>query len=195
MTKKKSGHLVVLSSPSGGGKTTIIRKLMTRNKAFGYSVSVTTRPPREGERDGIDYCFLNKEEFHKKRVRGQLIEWENVHGHLYGTPQEPVERMLKGGRVVLLDVDVFGGISIKKRYSDTLLIFVKPPSRESLKARLRGRGSESELEIENRLRRLPTEYQRASAYDLVVVNKKLDHTVEEIYGHLFRLGFIKENNG
>ena len=132
---------VILSAPSGGGKTTIARRLLERRSDVGYSVSCTTRAAREGEVDGRDYRFLGASEFVERRDAGEFAEWAEVHGHLYGTLRSEVERVLASGRHVLMDIDVQGARQFHVAFPDTVLVFVLPPSGEVLKSRLAGRKS------------------------------------------------------
>ncbi len=177
MTRKGNPQLVVLSAPSGAGKTTICKKLVERNPDFRISVSATTRPPRPGEVDGVDYYFISPEEFQQKIARGEFLEYENVHGNYYGTLRETVEELLDNGFTVLFDIDVNGALKIKQQYPDAILIFIRPPSLEELKRRLRKRKTERPEEIEKRLQRLPEEYQKAVFFDYEVVNDDLLRTL------------------
>ena len=177
MTRKGNPQLVVLSAPSGAGKTTICKKLVERNPDFRISVSATTRPPRPGEVNGVDYYFISPEEFQQKIARGEFLEYENVHGNYYGTLRETVEELLDNGFTVLFDIDVNGALKIKQQYPDAILIFIRPPSLEELKRRLRKRKTERPEEIEKRLQRLPEEYQKAVFFDYEVVNDDLLRTL------------------
>jgi guanylate kinase len=178
---QRQGLLCVISSPSGGGKTSIIRELIRRHPEYRYSISATTRPKRQYETDGKDYFFLSDEEFDRWLREGEFIEWAEVHGYRYGTPKRPIEAMLKEGAVVLLDIDVIGGMNVRRLFPEqSLLIFLKPPSLEVLKERLRGRKSESPEQIQRRLERLPMEMQYANAYDVQIVNDEFDRTVDEV---------------
>ncbi len=176
------GILVVISAPSGGGKTTILRKVLeSADDNFRYSISVTTRPKRTGEVDGRDYYFTSLNEFERQRERGEFVEWAEVHGHYYATPRKPIERWLSEGRIVLTDLDVYGGLQVKQHFGDSaLLIFVRPPSYDSLLERLRRRNTESREEIEKRLTRYPDEMQKSEQYDHVCVNDDIDTTTRKI---------------
>ncbi|NOY78136.1 MAG: guanylate kinase [Calditrichaeota bacterium] len=175
------GLLCVLSSPSGGGKTSVIREILRRKPDYTYSISATTRPRRGHEKDGIDYYFLSKKDFEEGIKRGDFIEWAEVHGHLYGTPRESIEVKLKQGKVVLLDIDVEGGMAIKRLYTDrALLIFLKPPSVETLVERLKKRSTETEAQIKKRLERIPKEMAFADFYDVVIINDDFDQTVNQV---------------
>lgn len=177
-----SGLLVVISSPSGGGKTTIIHKVLaTGNSNYRYSISATTRPRRGNERDGADYFFLTLNEFNEKRDIGEFVEWAEVHGDYYATPKWKLDQWLAEGRIVLLDLDVDGGLAIKESYRDlAVLIFINPPSYQSLVERLKSRQTESQAQIEKRLQRYPKEIEKSKHYDYRIVNEQLDSTVQEI---------------
>jgi guanylate kinase len=176
------GLLVVISSPSGGGKTTIIRSVLAAGDAnYRYSISATTRPRRGNERDGEDYFFFTPDEFEDKRQRGEFVEWAEVHGHYYATPKAQLDKWLAQGRIVFLDLDVDGGLEIKKRYGDrAVLIFINPPSYQSLVERLQSRQTESQEQIAKRLQRYPKEMLKSQQYDYRIVNENLEETVKEI---------------
>lgn len=178
----KRGVLVVISAPSGGGKTTLLRKVRASGSGcFEYSISATTRMRRRNEVDGRDYFFLKRDEFERKKKSGEFVEWAEVHGYHYGTPAEPIKRWLEQGKVVLADLDVDGGLAVKARLGESvLLIFVRPPSFESLLKRLKKRKTETDSEIEKRLQRYPKEMKKAKYYDVQVVNEDLDETAAEV---------------
>jgi guanylate kinase len=175
-----SAFPVILSAPSGGGKTTIARSLLERRADLGYSVSCTTRAPREGEVDGRDYRFLDREAFLAARDRGEFAEWAEVHGNFYGTMRSEVERVLGAGRHVLMDIDVQGARQFHVAFPDTVLIFVLPPSGEVLKARLSARKSEDRAKLLVRLRNARAELGEVGHYHYVVVNDNLDKAVEQV---------------
>ena len=175
------GKAILFSAPSGCGKTTIIGELMQYFDCFGFSVSATSRQPRGSERNGEDYYFMSHEEFMDRVGRGEFLEWEEVYqGTCYGTLKSEVERIWKEGRVIVFDVDVNGGCNLK-RYcgGDALSIFVKPPSIEVLEQRLRSRGTDSEEAIVKRLARSAEELERASQFDVTIVNDDLQRAVDE----------------
>jgi guanylate kinase len=178
----RRGYLVVVSAPSGSGKTSVIRRLLeNREPDFVYSISATTRPPRQGEVHGRDYYFLPLEKFMDMVHQGNLVEWANVHGNFYGTPKEPVESALRAGKFIFMDIDVQGGINVKKQYGErAILIFIQPPSLDSLRDRLMGRNTDSPQAIKTRLHNAEAELQRAGLYDHVVVNHHLDDAVAEV---------------
>ena len=170
----EKGFLVVISGPSGVGKTTFCQALLKDEPRSVYSVSATTRPPRNGEVNGKDYHFLSEEEFFKMRDNGGLLEWASVHNWFYGTPREPIESWLRENRIVLLDVDVQGGESIKKILPEDVFIFILPPSLEVLEQRLSHRGTDRGPEVKKRLRNAPSEIGHIKSYAYVVVNDKFD---------------------
>jgi len=178
----RKGLLVVISAPSGGGKTTVIRRVLASgNGNFKYSISATTRRIRAGEVDGQDYHFLSLEGFKDKKEQGEFVEWAEVHGNYYATPRKPIEKWLNEGKTVFLDLDVNGGLEVKKYFNDSaLLIFIKPPSVESLVQRLRGRKTETQHEIDKRLKRVPEEMHKSQRYDYQILNEDLDNTKTEI---------------
>lgn len=177
---KGRGLLVVISSPSGGGKTTICRGLMKNHKDYMFSVSATTRNPRTGEKHGKDYYFLTEKEFKQKVKSGQLAEWACVHNYYYGTLKRFTDLAQKTKRIVLFDVDVQGGASLKEKYPDAVLIFLLPPTLSELKRRLRGRKTDLPEEMKKRLGAALKEMRFVTKYDYVVINKKIDQSVKEV---------------
>jgi guanylate kinase len=165
-----SGLVVVLSSPSGGGKTTIARDLVEARRDVGISVSATTRGPRAGERDGVQYHFVSAEEFVRRREAGEFLEWAEYSGHLYGTLASEVDRLLARGCHALLDIEVQGARQLRERRDDVVSIFVLPPSADVLLDRLRGRASDSPEEVDRRLAQADWELEQATSYDYIVVN-------------------------
>ncbi len=176
------GRLIVLSAPSGGGKTTLRNGLRRRMPDLLYSVSATSRGPRDGEADGKDYCFLSGEVFRRWIKERKFIEWANVHDNLYGTPREFIEKNLKQGKDILLDIDVKGALQIKKQFPDALLVFIAPPSIAVLEKRLRRRGTDTSEEVKKRILTATDEMSAARDYDCVIVNENLEDALAELEG-------------
>lgn len=175
---------LILSSPSGGGKTTIAQELLRRRIDLGYSVSCTTRPSRAGEVEGRDYYFLRQTEFQEARERGEFAESAVVHGHLYGTLKSEVDRVLGTGRHVVMDIDVQGARQFASTYPESVLVFVLPPDAGVLLERLRARGTESGESMARRLRSAVEELRAVDLYGYVVVNADLDRAVNSVSGIL-----------
>jgi len=182
-------RVVVLSAPSGGGKTTIAQALLARRPDIGYSVSATTRPPRVGEKDGQAYHFLTREEFERRRAAGEFLESAVYAGELYGTLRSEVENVLRNGRHVLMDIEVNGAIQVRRVYPppQSIGVFILPPSADVLVARLRERKSESPRALEERLRQAVVEVQRAMGevagvptYDHWIINDVVETAVAEV---------------
>ncbi len=173
-------QLLVLSAPSGGGKTTVARRLLAAHPQLRFSVSATTRPMRPGETHGKDYFFLSREEFLRRIDEGDLLEYEEIFGNLYGTLRSEVERSLRDNVPLIFDVDVKGALSVRKAFpDDTLLMFIAPPDLEVLEQRLRARSTESDEQIQLRLARAAMEMQYADRFDVVIVNDDLQQTLME----------------
>lgn len=167
----------VLAAPSGAGKTSLARSLVERHEEIVFSVSATTRPPREYERDGVDYHFVDDAEFEAMEQRGELLEWAWVHGRRYGTPVSSVRDALAQGRTVMLDIDVQGARQVRDKVPGAVLVFILPPSGTELLRRLTGRASESDDERAARLRTALGELQSADDFDYVVVNDRFEDTL------------------
>jgi guanylate kinase len=175
----KRGLLVVISGPSGSGKTTVAAKLLAL-PGFARAVTATTRAPRAGETDGVDYLFFTREEFLARVARGEFLEHATVHGNLYGTPRRSVEEALARGGVCLLAIDVQGAAALRGRLSPALFVFLKAPGGEELERRLRSRGTEDEATVARRLETAREELRREAEFDVSVVNDDLDRTVAEV---------------
>ncbi len=174
------GLCLVLSAPSGAGKSTLVGRLRAEFPGFAYSISCTTRAPRGGEEDGVHYHFLTREQFVTKREEGYFAEWAEVHGNFYGTPKAPVEKLLRDGRDVLFDIDVQGAMQLKEVFPQALYVFILPPSREVLEARLRGRGTDAEEVIAKRMRNALGELRMAGRFDFHIVNDDLEEAADEL---------------
>lgn len=179
---KHKGILIVVSGFSGAGKGTLMKRLLQTYNNYALSVSMTTRQPREGEQDGVDYFFTAKEDFEQTIACGGLIEYACYCGNYYGTPREYVEKQLEAGKDVVLEIEIQGALKVKERFPETLLLFVTPPSAKELRRRLVGRGTETEEVIDKRLLRAVEESKGIEAYDYLIVNDDLDQCVEEIHG-------------
>lgn len=176
------GKIIILSAPSGTGKSTIIGELMKMpGLSLGFSISATSRKPRGQEKDGVEYYFISDEEFLSRIENGDFVEWEEVYaGTHYGTLRSEVERVTEGGQNLIMDIDVKGGLNVKRIYGDEALsIFILPPSVEVLEQRLRGRGTDSEETVAKRLAKAEYELGFAKSYDVEIVNDDLGKAVEE----------------
>lgn len=180
MTKNRKGTLFVLSGPSGAGKGTIRARVFEALDGLSYSVSCTTRAPRDGERDGVDYRFVTPEDFAAHIAAGDFLEWADVHRHRYGTLKSDVEKVLNEGKDMFLEIDVQGALQVKKKMPEAVTLFVVPPSIEVLEERLRERHTEGEAELRLRLRNAVEEMKQRDRYDFVVVNDSLDEAVDRV---------------
>ena len=177
---KKKGILFIVSAPSGSGKTTLCNKLVDSIGGLNRSISMTTRPPRAGERDGMDYIFIEKEEFLKRKKKNEFLEWAKVFEEYYGTPKKYIKHILAKGQDVLLNIDVQGAMKIKRLKIRVVYIFVLPPSMAMLKERLVSRSADSKKEIAKRLRVAKKELAYLRRYDYVVVNNTLESALENL---------------
>jgi guanylate kinase len=182
---QRRGLMFVLSSPSGAGKTTIARKLLAADSGIGMSVSVTTRPPRPGEVDGVDYMFTDQAGFDRMVEDGEFLEWAEVFGHSYGTPKAQIKTGLKEGRDFLFDIDWQGTQQLYQRMEvDVVRVFLLPPSIGELEQRLRGRGTDSDEVIADRMARARAEISHWDGYDFVVVNDDIEACFAKVHGIL-----------
>ena len=176
----KKGVLTVLSGFSGAGKGTIMKEIVNRYPYF-LSISATTRKPRKGEVEGVDYFYHSREEFEAMIKNDELIEWAEYVGNYYGTPRKAVEKQLAEGKDVLLEIEMQGGMLVKKQFPDALLLFVTPPSFQELKRRLHERGTETEEEIARRMRRAAEEVVYMPLYDYLIINDVLEQAIQDVH--------------
>jgi guanylate kinase len=176
----KSAHLFIIAAPSGGGKTTLCREVRKRFSDMLYSVSYTTRKLRDGEQEGVDYHFIDKNDFENGIAAGKWAEWARVHGNYYGTSADFLDKGISDGRDILLDIDVQGTRQILERYPNSIAIFILPPSLEVLQQRLKARGTDSPESIAVRLRNAEKEMNQQDLYHHVIVNDQLSKAVAEL---------------
>jgi guanylate kinase len=177
-----TGKCIIFSAPSGAGKTTLVHKLLESSEQYAFSISACSREPRENERDGVDYYFIGLENFKQKISENAFVEWEEVYkNNYYGTLKSELIRIWSMGKTVVFDVDVVGGMNLKKVFkNNALAIFVNPPSMEILEERLRGRKTESEEKIQMRISKAQVEMDRASEFDVIIENNILERAVEQV---------------
>jgi len=176
----EKGQIFVITAPSGTGKTTIIDSVRKNMRGIGYSISHTTRMPREGEVNGYHYYFVDRAGFQKMIEAHEFIEWAVVYDHLYGTSISSIDRELSSGKDVLMDLDIQGAEEIKRQFPESVSIFILPPSTETLKERLKGRSTDEKIHIDLRMRNAVEEIQRCRDYDFIIVNDDLNEAVREI---------------
>ncbi|AEH43970.1 guanylate kinase [Thermodesulfatator indicus DSM 15286] len=181
----RKGLVLVVSAPSGAGKTTLCRRLLSLDSEISFSVSYTTRSPRPNERNGVDYFFVDKETFKKMINEGAFLEWAEVHGNFYGTSLEQVKEAISSGKDVLLDIDVQGAFQVREKLGrEAVLVFILPPSFEELEKRLKKRGTEDPKELELRLSVAKEEIAKAQAFDYLIVNDVLEEALDRLYSIL-----------
>ena len=178
---KEKGILLVISGFAGAGKGTVVKALMEAHPEYMLSVSMTTRQPREGEKEGVNYFFVTKEKFEETIAADGLIEYANYVGNYYGTPKAYVEEQLAAGRNVILEIEIQGAMQVREKYPEAILTFITPPSAEELERRLRGRGTETEEKIRQRLSRAAQESEGMDQYGFIVVNDEVTKCAEQIH--------------
>ncbi len=176
-----AGKLVIFSAPSGAGKSTIVNEILKKGFDFEFSISACTRKPREGEKNGEHYYFLSIEDFKHKIANDEFVEWEEVYeNNFYGTLKSEVERISKKGKNIIFDIDVKGGINIKRQFNERALsIFIMPPSVEELRNRLKKRGTDTDADIERRIKKAEYEMSFADEFDVIIVNDDLQKAIKE----------------
>jgi len=177
--KSKKGEIIAVSAPSGGGKTTIVKQILKKFPEIVFSVSATTRPKRESEKNGVEYYFITEAEFKQKINNDEFVEWEKFYDYYYGTFKSVVEENVKYGKSVLLEVDVKGAISLKRIYPEAHLIYITPPSFEELVKRLRERRTESESDIKKRIERAKMELSVKDKFDYFIDNNDLNKAIKD----------------
>ncbi len=180
MKTKQNGNIIVVSAPSGAGKTSICDAVVSSDKNTVYSISYTTRAPRKGEKNGVEYFFTDENTFKKMIKEKKFTEWAKVHGNYYGTPKEFIEKTIRKGKNILLDIDVQGGINIKRQYPQACMVFIMTPDLETLKQRLTSRGKDSIETIKTRMENARKELKSLQKYDYLVVNENLKEAVDAV---------------
>lgn len=190
---KNKGLLLVVSAPSGCGKGTILGEIL-KDDSFYYSISATTRAPREGEQDGVNYHFITKEEFEQRIAQGGMLEYAQYCGNYYGTPKKEVEQMRDAGRDVILEIEVEGAMKVRALCPDAVFLFIAPPSVEQLRRRLNKRGTEAAEVIEERVSQASRELSYANRYDYIIVNGELEKAIQD-FRTVVRAEKLRTKNG
>ena len=190
---KTQGLLLVVSAPSGCGKGTILGEIL-KDDSFYYSISATTRAPREGEQDGVNYHFITKEEFEQRIAQGGMLEYAQYCGNYYGTPKKEVEQMREAGRDVILEIEVEGAMKVRALCPDAVFLFIAPPSVEELRRRLNKRGTEAAEVIEERVSQAARELSYADRYDYIIVNGELEKAIQD-FRTVVRAEKLRTKNG
>ena len=190
---RNKGLLLVVSAPAGCGKGTILGEIL-KDEGFYYSISATTRAPREGEQDGVNYHFITKEEFEQRIARGGMLEYAQYCGNYYGTPKKEVEQMREAGRDVILEIEVEGAMKVRSLCPDAVFLFIAPPSVEELRRRLNKRGTEAAEVIEERVAQASRELSYADRYDYIIVNGELEKAIDD-FRTIVRAEKLRTKNG
>jgi len=177
-------RIIVISGPSGSGKTTISHKLCEKIPRSVLSISATSREPRDSEKDGVDYYFVTDAQFKRDIEQGKFIEWEKIHGHLYGTYKESIDKDLRNNIIIIMDIDPKGGMSIKKQYPDALLIFLKTISMDELIERLKKRNTESSSSISLRMQRVEEEMEISKQFDYIIKNNDIEEVISKVLSYV-----------
>ncbi len=175
----KKGEIIAIAAPSGAGKTTIVKKILSQFPQLVFSISATTRPKRASETDGVEYKFLSEKEFEQRIINNEFIEWEKFYDYYYGTFKSVIDETVNSGKPIMLEVDVKGALSIKKLYPEAHLIYISPPSYNELVNRLRDRKTESESDFKKRIERAKMELSLKDKFDYIIVNENLEKAVKE----------------
>lgn len=183
---EQSGFLLIFSGPSGSGKDTVIKEILARDEKTVVSISMTTRSPRPGEVEGVSYYYVTREEFEKKIENDEMLEWAKYGDNYYGTPKAPVSKWISEGKTVILEIEVQGADKIRAKYPGVRTMFLMPPSMHVLKSRLSGRNTETDDEILKRITIAKEEIGRANDYDYIIVNNRLEDTVEDVLEVIYR---------
>ncbi|PRX25089.1 guanylate kinase [Orenia metallireducens] len=178
--RENRGNLIILSGPSAVGKGTVLRALLEEYDEVCYSVSATTREPREGEIDGVHYFFMSQDEFRASIKNDEFIEWAKVHNNYYGTPRNYVEETLKSGKDVILEIDIQGARQVAESFSEGVFVFLAPPSMEELKSRIYKRGTETEDAIQTRMSNATKELEEIDRYDYLIINDEVENAVDKL---------------
>lgn len=191
------GSVFIVSGPSGVGKGTIVKSVIDKRDDMFLSVSCTTRAPRDGEKDGVNYHYISKEEFEKRIKEGYFLEWENYVGNYYGTPKAPIEEAMENGKNTLLEIEVGGAFQAKKIFPDAVLVFVVPPTYQELQRRLQKRDEGNKVAIaaiEKRMERALLEYEKIKDYDYIIVNNELEKAIEDLEKIIDSCALMVKNN-
>ena len=188
----KKGQLIVVSGPSGVGKGTVLGAYLAGRENVAYSVSATTRAPREGEAEGVNYYYRSEADFKQLIEAGEVLEYNYYNGNYYGTLRTEVERRMAAGKLVLLNIDVHGAANIKRLYPGSTIVFLLPPSAQELEARLRGRGTDDEASIERRLAIAREELAQADAFDVQIVNNSIEQAAGDLYALMVRRAGLEQ---